>query len=190
MTGYGKDGRDGGTDAAPAAAAALEIAELTELEARLRQRAGREMYERGHEDGYRQGYERGARLLEESWPDVVRPVLQDRPEHAALEARRWGPGGREHFADPRPGDRTPAGMVANATASWEPFGLPEPGMVHLSGPVVHWHRPCTAPCYAYRPGWYTFARAAGILATLPGDYGDTIAELKERAAREGRRTAA
>ncbi|WP_345433797.1 hypothetical protein [Actinoallomurus vinaceus] len=24
--------------------------------------------------------------------------------HAELEALRWGPGGREHFGDPRPGD--------------------------------------------------------------------------------------
>lgn len=24
--------------------------------------------------------------------------------HAELEERRWGPGGREHFGDPRPGD--------------------------------------------------------------------------------------
>ena len=24
--------------------------------------------------------------------------------HAELEQRRWGPGGRAHFADPRPGD--------------------------------------------------------------------------------------
>ena len=26
------------------------------------------------------------------------------PAHAELEERRWGPGGREHFADARPGD--------------------------------------------------------------------------------------
>ena len=26
------------------------------------------------------------------------------PAIADLEERRWGPGGREHFADPRPGD--------------------------------------------------------------------------------------
>ena len=26
------------------------------------------------------------------------------PDLAEVEARRWGPGGREQFADPRPGD--------------------------------------------------------------------------------------
>ena len=26
------------------------------------------------------------------------------PDLAELEARRWGPGGRAHFGDPRPGD--------------------------------------------------------------------------------------
>jgi hypothetical protein len=37
------------------------------------------------------------------------------PAHPTeLEQQRWGPGGREHFADPRPGDY-PGGPVA-----WEP----------------------------------------------------------------------
>jgi hypothetical protein len=26
------------------------------------------------------------------------------PDLAEIDERRWGPGGREHFADPRPGD--------------------------------------------------------------------------------------
>lgn len=30
--------------------------------------------------------------------------LSDSPAYAELELRRWGPGGREHFGDPRPGD--------------------------------------------------------------------------------------
>lgn len=64
-------------------------------------------YAAGYADGDRGGYARGARLLEESWPAVVQPVLRDRPDHAEVEARRWGPGGREHFGDPRPGDRFP-----------------------------------------------------------------------------------
>jgi hypothetical protein len=30
--------------------------------------------------------------------------LSNSPDYAELEMRRWGPGGREHFGDPRPGD--------------------------------------------------------------------------------------
>jgi hypothetical protein len=90
-----------------AVAAALEVADWMELEGNIRLRTGREMYEHGYEDGWREGYEHGARRLEESWLSVVRPVMQDRPSHADLEQRRWGPGGREHFADPQPGDRHP-----------------------------------------------------------------------------------
>jgi hypothetical protein len=58
----------------------------------------------GYEAGFRDGYEHGARLLEDEWPAIVAPVLRNRPDHAELERRRWGPGGREHFGDPRPGD--------------------------------------------------------------------------------------
>jgi len=31
-------------------------------------------------------------------------AVTDGPSHAELEERRWGPGGRAHFADPRHGD--------------------------------------------------------------------------------------
>jgi hypothetical protein len=33
----------------------------------------------------------------------IMPTLMS-PPYAELEQRRWGPGGRAHFADPRPGD--------------------------------------------------------------------------------------
>ena len=39
----------------------------------------------------------------------------------------------------------------------------------LAGPVVHYHQ-CNAACYSYKPGWYTPAEAAAIMATLPGSY--------------------
>jgi hypothetical protein len=64
--------------------------------------AERNSYVWGHADGYRDGYERGARLLEASWPAVVSRLYG--PTLAELEALRWGPGGRAHFGDPRPGD--------------------------------------------------------------------------------------
>jgi hypothetical protein len=75
---------------------------------------------------------------------------------AALEARRYGPGGIDHAKDPRPGDY-PGGRLPHDRA----------GMVHLAGPDCHWHE-CTRACRAYRPGWYSYANAARIIATLPG----------------------
>jgi hypothetical protein len=77
-------------------AEAIEAAELAGAEIRYRHQVAREMaaaaYERGQADGYRRAvadfkaWQRGAVL------DVE------------MEGRRWGPGGRTHFADPRPGD--------------------------------------------------------------------------------------
>lgn len=67
----------------------------------------REAYEHGRADGWRQGYERGARLLEAEWPQIAAVVTPGAPRLAELELLRWGPGGRERFGDPRPGDRFP-----------------------------------------------------------------------------------
>ena len=79
--------------------------ERDQHEARL-QAAERAAYLRGQADGYKDGYEAGARLADAQWrriaPDPGAPTL------AELETRRWGPRGREHFADPRPGDFIPA----------------------------------------------------------------------------------
>lgn len=84
------------------AAMPAPLAEI-ELRRQLCREAARDAYQRG----YRDGYERGARVLEAEWPAVVAPVADGGPSHGELEARRWGPGGREHFGDPRPGDRFP-----------------------------------------------------------------------------------
>lgn len=64
--------------------------------------AERAAYVLGRADGYRIGYERGARLMEASWPAVVARLSG--PTFAELEVLRWGPKGRAHFGDPRPGD--------------------------------------------------------------------------------------
>jgi hypothetical protein len=63
----------------------------------------REAYEWGRAAGWREGYEHGARLLEATWAPVVAPLTG--PTLAELEVLRWGPCGREHYGDPRPGDR-------------------------------------------------------------------------------------
>jgi hypothetical protein len=73
----------------------------------------RQAYAMGRADGWREGYERGARVLEAEWPGVVARVVRGGPSYAELEQRRWGPGGRERFGDPRPGDRFPGTEAAS-----------------------------------------------------------------------------
>jgi hypothetical protein len=77
-------------------AEAIEAAELAEAEIRYRNELAREMaaaeYERGDVDGYL----RAVADMKAAQQGLVRD--------AELEARRYGPGGREHFADVRPGD--------------------------------------------------------------------------------------
>ncbi len=77
-------------------AEAIEAAELVEAETRYRNQLAREMGARGYERGLAEGYVRAIADVKA----VQRGIVRD----AELEARRWGPGGREHFADPRPGD--------------------------------------------------------------------------------------
>jgi len=68
---------------------------LAEAETRYRNRLAREMYERGRRDAEAEHAE--------GWRRIAAPVADGR-SFAEIEERRWGPGGREHFADPRPGD--------------------------------------------------------------------------------------
>lgn len=42
--------------------------------------------------------------MAERWNDIAKPVTHGGKTQAELEELRWGPGGREHFGDPRPGD--------------------------------------------------------------------------------------
>jgi hypothetical protein len=74
------------------------------------QRAGRARERYAYERGHRDGWEAGRRALLGELAEAERclyqrlaPILMS-PDHAELEARRWGPGGRAHFGDPRPSD--------------------------------------------------------------------------------------
>jgi hypothetical protein len=60
------------------------------------------MYQAGHGDGYQAGYRQAEADQAARWNQATRPAVG--PGHAELEEQRWGPGGREHFADPRAGD--------------------------------------------------------------------------------------
>jgi len=155
-----------------------------ERHAEMWRRMGRETADEARTEGWRAGYEAGARVLADTWPALVATVTRDGPSHDEMEARRYGPGGRAAFADPRPADRTGAQLVADARASWEAAGLDlgPVGMVHLSGAILHSGHQCVPACRAYRPGWYPPDRAAAILRTLPGNYAATIADLERRSA--------
>lgn len=76
-------------------AEALEAAELAEREAAYRNQLARQMYETGRRDAEAD--------MARRWAEIARPVARS-VGHAELERRRWGRGGRAHFADPRPGD--------------------------------------------------------------------------------------
>ena len=78
---------------------AVEAAELAEAETAYRRQLAREMYQAGQRAGYRQADADQAA----AWAKVTRPVTHG-ISYAELEERRWGPGGRARFADPRPGD--------------------------------------------------------------------------------------
>ena len=84
-------------------AEAIAAAEQAEAETAYRNQLAREIaaaaYQRGLSDGY-------VRAIED-----VKAVQHGAVRDAELETARWGPAGREHFAEPRPGDfpgrRTP-----------------------------------------------------------------------------------
>jgi hypothetical protein len=77
-------------------AEAIEAAELIEAETRYRHQVAREMAGAGYERGRVAGYLQAVA--------DVKAVQHGLVLDAGLEAERWGPGGREHFADSRPGD--------------------------------------------------------------------------------------
>jgi hypothetical protein len=81
---------------------AIEAAGQIEAETAYRNQLGREMYQAGHAAGYQAGYRQAEADQATRWNQAARPAAG--PAHAELEERRWGPGGRARFADPRPGD--------------------------------------------------------------------------------------
>jgi hypothetical protein len=63
----------------------------------------REGYRLGWEHGWRAGHQAADAEQAASWREVAGPIARGGLA-ADLQQRRWGPGGREHFGDPRPGD--------------------------------------------------------------------------------------
>jgi hypothetical protein len=80
--------------------------------------AERRGFDRGRAAGWRQGRESAHAEMAAAWRPVAERVrsLAGSPTWAELEARRWGPAGREHYGDPRPGD------YCGGPVAWEPAG--------------------------------------------------------------------
>lgn len=74
---------------------AIAAAGLIEAETAYRNQLAREMYQLGRQHAEAE--------QAEAWHRLAAPVAHG-ITHGELEERRWGPGGRAHFADPRPGD--------------------------------------------------------------------------------------
>jgi hypothetical protein len=81
---------------------AIKAAELIEAETRYRHQLAREAFEAGRRAGQAEG--RAALHAEQAQRHAELARSLGGPTFGELEDRRWGPGGREHFADPRPGD--------------------------------------------------------------------------------------
>ncbi|HYB48683.1 MAG TPA: hypothetical protein VED20_15235 [Streptosporangiaceae bacterium] len=144
-------------------------------------------YERGLHEGYllavadlkafQHGAVRDAQLEQRRWHLCCRRCQLEGHRDGCQDCEERT---RETFGQAFSGEVAPAEITARALASWEPYGLPPAGMVHLGGAVVHHHR-CAAPCHAYRSGYYTPAEAIAIIETLPGDYAEVLAGLRARA---------
>ena len=94
---------------------AIERAGEIEAETAYRSQIARESFEAGAQYGYKRGVEAARGELSAghaAWWRGHGQRLIDEPSHAELEERRWGPGGREHFGDPRPGDFPGTGRTA------------------------------------------------------------------------------
>lgn len=95
-----------------ARAAAELIACSDRLDAALARKLAAELagYQRGFADGREAGYRQGRQDEADQWFAALAPAREAAraiargPDRAELELMRWGPGGRKHFGDPRPGD--------------------------------------------------------------------------------------
>jgi hypothetical protein len=87
-----------------AVAAALDRSDERARALRLRLAAWAEGFRIGRETGRREGRELAEREMAAAWTRAASPAASAGPSHAELELRRWGPGGRARFGEPRPGD--------------------------------------------------------------------------------------
>jgi hypothetical protein len=84
----------------------LALSDERALARRIRHGYWAEGYRAGRARGWREGYEQARAELEAAWRQLADRIVRraNNPTFAELELRRWGPGGRERFGDPRRGD--------------------------------------------------------------------------------------
>jgi len=112
---------------------AMEAADLAGAETPLyRHQLARELYEAGRADGYRAGYRQAGADQAARWRQITRAALGG-PAHAELEERRWGPGGRARFAEPRPGDFPGRGAQPQPGPETEPQSVRDAWDKQLQG---------------------------------------------------------
>lgn len=169
----------------PAAEALLATSDERDRWHSLLLTAERAAYKRGMTAGFHLGREDAHAEIAADWHAVADPASRGGESHVTYQARRWGPGGPEHFADPRPTDRTPGEILERARVSWEPLGLPEPGMVHLGGRTGHKHPPCFPVCYSYEPGWHPAEEAEKIVAAIRAAVAERAAAAESRGRQRG-----
>lgn len=87
-------------------AAVLALSDERDLWQRAALARDRAAYWRGRQDGITEGRASEAAERDADWHRIASATVKLclSPDHAELERRRWGPGGRAHFGDPRPGD--------------------------------------------------------------------------------------
>jgi hypothetical protein len=91
----------------------LALSAERDLHLALRHAYWREGYALGREHGWKQGYDAACADQKAAYHAMAWRVAHGDPRsHAELERERWGPGGRENFGDPRPGDRRPGKEAA------------------------------------------------------------------------------
>ena len=73
---------------------AMDAAEVAEAETAYRLQLAREMYQAGRRDAEAD--------MAQAWRRAAAAV--NGPQLKEIEERRWGPGGRQAFGNPRPGD--------------------------------------------------------------------------------------
>jgi hypothetical protein len=94
----------------------LELSDERDQQERLREKAEREAFQAGRRLGHDEGRREYEAQETEAWRRILEPFAHDRPFFHELEERRWGPDGREHFGDPRPGDFAGRGGERQAEA--------------------------------------------------------------------------
>ena len=94
---------------------AIEAAELVEAETTYRLQLAREMTAHAAAVEYERGLAEGYQLAIADFKAFQHAEVRD----VEMETLRWGPEGRAHFGDPRPGD-FPGRPEAEAQAEAEP----------------------------------------------------------------------